>query len=235
MVSKGEITTVSDFETMILDFRHKTGEDPASVLNDLLDYIIGFLDPEGKPVSGWRHSKEENLMFYDMMICYFELMEKQLGKLGWFDAFGDLIMSMRKKGGGFEQYFTPTDVCNLMSQSIVTEEIQGTCIISDTSCGSSRNLLAAHAKIIEGKKSVPYLVAEDIDILCCKISAVNLAVHGCLGEVVCHDTLSEPDTLRCGYLINRHISVGDTLDDPNITRSTEPSDFYVCKMNKLNF
>ena len=236
MMGKKDINIISDIEDMISDFRHRTGEDPSSVLNDLLDYIIGYLDPTGAPIQGWNHNAEENQKLYGMMIRYFELMEKQLGKVDWFDAFGDLIMSMRTKGGGFEQYFTPTGICNLMVKTmsyadLEMAKISGRYVISDPTCGSSRNLLAAHAKLIGDNRPAPYVVAEDIDILCCKISAVNLAVHGCFGEVVCHNTLIEPESLRSGYLVNHLLYAGHT-GVPTITRSTDPSDFLACDMWK---
>ena len=48
----------------------------------------------------------------------------------------------------------------------------------------------------------PYLIAEDLDETCCKMCAVNIALHGWFGEVVCHDTLCEPDKVRRGWIIN---------------------------------
>ena len=34
------------------------------------------------------------------------------------------------------------------------------------------------------------------------MSAINLAMHGCFGEAICHDTLCEPDKVRFGYIVN---------------------------------
>ena len=76
-------------------------------------------------------------------------------------------------------------------------------ICNDPACGSSRNLIALASKYIDKpRKELPYFIGEDIDATCCKMSAINMCVHGIPGEVVCHDALAEPDTLRFGYVIN---------------------------------
>lgn len=47
----------------------------------------------------------------------------------------------------------------------------------------------------------PYVIVEDLDYNCVKMQAINLAIHGCYGECVCHDTLTEPDVVRLGYIV----------------------------------
>ena len=238
MAKTTEKALTEDLEGIMMSFRYNHGADHVSVMNDLLDYIIGFLDPTGKPIDGWRHTKDENEEFHKMMLCYFDTMDKALSSRDWFDAWGDLIMSMRAKGGGFEQYFTPVGACEMMTRSLIREgEMTSTAfvdfgnrhVINDPSCGSSRNLLASHAAITKNAERAPYLVGEDIDILCCKISAVNLAVHGALGEVVCHNTLTEPDSVRSGYLIN-HWLYKDDRGIPDIVRETEPAQFLATQV-----
>lgn len=201
---------MKELENKITNFAHEKGKQTIGVLENLLDYMIGYFDPTGTPNKLWRYKEEDNQKFYDMMCSYFQLMQRELKTKDWFDAWGDLFMSLITKGGNKGQFFTPPSICTLMSEITIDEEPQATqqttfgkrVIVSDCACGSSRNLLAAMAKFEQNGWKKPYLVAEDVDYLCCKMSAVNLAVHGCFGEVVCHDTLAEPDKVRYGYIIN---------------------------------
>lgn len=196
---------------MITDFAYKTGKDTKAVLDDLLTYIIGYFNPEPKPDPQWKYTKEQNECFYNMMSEYADLMARELKRQEWFDAWGDLFMALTPKGGARGQFFTPANLCNMMAQSTVDTSVAPTrscgafgkrVVVNDPAAGSSRNLLAAHARFIHDNANKPYLVAEDIDLMCCKMSAVNMMMHGCYGEVICHDTLCDPKGVRVGYIIN---------------------------------
>lgn len=192
-------------------FARQTGKDTKQVMNDLLSYIIGFFDPEGNPVQGWRYTKEQNAQFHSMMQAYFDGMKEKLNMREWYDAWGDLFMELTPKGGARGQFFTPTDLCDMMVDATIDTDAEpkSLCgafgrrvLVNDPAAGSSRNLLSAHARFVRDGKRKPYLVAEDIDIMCCKMSAVNMMAHGCYGEVVCHNTLTDPKGLLFGYIIN---------------------------------
>lgn len=218
-------------EKKIKDFTQHYGYGLNTVFDSLLDYIIWSLDYERKPLKEWRYKKEQSAEFYEMMSTYFSLLEDAVEKYGWYDAWGDLFMSMHPNGGDRGQFFTPDDICNLMTaisfhgKEIPTpnnETIFGRrIIISDCTAGSSRNLLSAHALFIDRGWRKPYLCAEDLDMTCCKMSAINLCVHGCFGEVVCHDTLTEPDKVNMGYIINESLKSGF----PSIRRTDNPDAF----------
>lgn len=196
---------------MILSFAVHNGKDTKSVMDDLLTYIIGYYNPEPEPNPHWTYTKEQNLEFYRMMCSYLRVMSEQLRHHEWYDAWGDLFMELTPKGGARGQFFTPTGICDLMAEAQVNTGTEPTklcgafgkrVVIGDPAAGSSRNLLAAHARFVHDKKRYPYLVAEDIDLMCCKMSAVNMMTHGCFGEVVCHNTLADPKGLTIGYLVN---------------------------------
>lgn len=210
MIMADSVKTLAD---KITSFANGKGRQRIEVMDSLLDYIIGFLDPTHKPVEGWQYKGEDNMAFWDMMAEYFCIMQKGLVHHEWYDAWGDIFMSLTTQGGGKGQFFTPVSLCDLMAMANIsdTDDFASKGImtsfghrvtVSDPSAGSSRNLLAAHARLLHLKQKKPYLVAEDVDAICCKMSAVNMAVHGCFGEVVCHNTLSEPDKVRMGWIIN---------------------------------
>lgn len=196
---------------MIQSFAYKNGKDTKQVVDDLLTFIIGSYNPEPEPDPQWHYTKEQNLEFHHMMCAYLRVMYSKLRIHEWYDAWGDLFMELTPNGGARGQFFTPAGICNLMAETVVdtSREPDKLCgafgkrvLIGDPAAGSSRNLLAAHVRFVRDKKRVPYLVAEDIDMMCCKMSAVNMMAHGCFGEVICHNTLADPKGLLVGYLVN---------------------------------
>lgn len=236
MASKYECgAEMRPLEKKIKDFTYSNGYDVTRVLEDLLDYIIAFFDIERKPIDGWSYSGEECASFYDMMSEYFRVLNVQLNNENkpWYDAWGDLFMSLHTGGGGKGQFFTPECMCNMMCETTLDkdEEPEAThptpfgrrVTVSDCAAGSSRNLLAAHAVFIRNGWRKPYLVAEDVDLTCCKMSAVNMAVHGCFGEVVCHNTLTDPCGVNAGFIINE--ALWPLPGIPSIGRVNTPQSF----------
>lgn len=51
-----------------------------------------------------------------------------------------------------------------------------------------------------------YLCAEDIDRTCCLMTVCNFLIHGCVGEVIWHDSLS-PDTFYDGWKVNETLAI----------------------------
>ena len=132
-------------------------------------------------------------------------------------------MALHTKGGGKGQCFTPPHVANLiaeMSMRGIKEDYNGTTtpmgrriVINDCAAGSGRLAIAGYVTLLNVMQREwgwdytktylkrPYVSVADLDYNCVKMCAVNLAMHGCYGEVVCHDTLTEPHEVRLGYII----------------------------------
>ena len=68
--------------------------------------------------------------------------------------------------------------------------------MGDPTCGSGRLLLAYHAH-----NPGNYLVGEDISRTCCMMTVCNMLMHGCVGEVIHHDSLV-PDSFLDGWYVN---------------------------------
>ena len=228
-------------EEMMWAFESNHSVDITTVFNGLLDYIIGYFDPTGQPIDGWKFNTKQNADLHAMMCEYIQTMDRMLQTREWFDAWGDLFMCLYANGAGKEQFFTPPSLVDAMTEIVMqdlgepTHNMNGFGRrhgISDPACGSSRNLLAGHAKYVYIYNRQPYLIGEDIDSTCCKMSAVNFAMHGCYGEVVCHNTLCEPDVVRAGYIINETMYPIAT-PVPSIRRCTDPMAF-VCTSTMLN-
>ena len=81
-----------------------------------------------------------------------------------------------------------------------------------TTCGSGRLLLAYHVRNLGN-----YLVAEDISRTCCLMTVCNMLMHGCVGEVIQHDSLL-PEDFKDGWFVNPVLT---TTGIPTIRKMSE--------------
>lgn len=241
---------VRPLEKLILDFARPRGYDIDKTFTALLDYIIWQLDPTGGEIDYWPFKEGEYIAFADMTRCLIEILNREIPKRGWYDAFGDLFMSLHRAGNSKGQFFTPPSLCNMMAQTMLThqepEEYQSwrfgrRLTMNDCACGSSRLLLAGGVEQIKVMREEwgldpviayarrPYLIAEDLDYNCVKMSAINIALHGFFGECVCHDTLCEPGEVRLGYIINESMWP-IPCDYPSIRKEMRPEAFHTTRL-----
>lgn len=101
--------------------------------------------------------------------------------------YGDLLgtyfeenISLGEKG----QFFTPEHLCQLMARMTMEPGVEGK-TVADPACGSGRNLLAA-------AQLAPHntFFAQDVDVLCAKMTVLNYYLNGLSGEVAWMNTLS---------------------------------------------
>ena len=217
----------------ISDFAQKNGIDHLRVLDNLMDYIIGFLSPIALVNKSWNYSHSQNESFYGLMIDYFKLCEIEMENHGWYDAWGDLFMDLKGNSAGYRnQFFTPPCVADLSSKMVSQIEKGKTdckgfgfrATVDDVTCGSGRMLLAMASAMQKKGLDLPYLIGEDIDTICCKMAAVNIAVHGFYGEVICHNSLQTPKSLLAGYIINEGLYPSRS-GLPTIRVTTNKKDF----------
>jgi type I restriction enzyme M protein len=192
---------VREIEKILRQFTYANGYDMTEVFSDMLRYIIGYFTWKAEPLKPWRYKKEQNIVFWKVLCHWILIMKRQIAIQGWYDVFGDLYMSIvgsNSRTRSLGQNFTPAEVCELMTM-ITGNATSGNGMISDPTCGSGRTLLSAHA---QHPKS--YLVAEDIDRTCCMMTVCNFIIHGCHGEVICHNSLL-PESYSDGWLVNEHL------------------------------
>lgn len=190
-------------EKMLNSFSYQHGYDIGQVFDDTLRYIIHGFSLDEKPISNWTYKKELNIFFSEYLTEWIRIMQFQLGKSEWYDAFGELYMAniaSKSQQSNNGQFFTPIGICDLMVLVGNNQEnVIGQCC-SDPTCGSGRLLLAWHVRNLGN-----YLCAEDIDHTCCLMTCCNFLIHGCVGEVICHDSLN-PDSYNYGWMINEHLN-----------------------------
>lgn len=131
--------------------------------------------------------------------------EKNGIEFNWNDSLGDYYMELASSGhqSALGQYFTPSYICDMMSLMVCSGEPDKIETINDPACGSGRMLLAGYC----AKKGKAVLYAEDMDMICCKMTVLNLFIHGCTAEVICHNSLLITD-FRAGWHINKHKDFG---------------------------
>ena len=197
-------------------------DDPLKVFDDALTYILRFLSIDKEEVS-WSHTEQHNQAFADFLYAYLDQLKDILRTRFWYDAWGDIFMDLAGKFKSFRgQFFTPDSVADLCAKMCAGESFSRKPLMNDCACCSARMLLAAYQVAYEKMNIKPYLIGEDIDGMCCRMAAINLAVHGCCGEVIRHDSLKCPDDMSYGYIVNESL---EQTGVPSIRKSYEKSDF----------
>lgn len=197
---------VRPLDRLITGFASSCGYEIQTVFNDLLRFIIHGFSPGAPPISNWKYKRQQNASFMEMTAEWTRIMQKQIGRSGWFDAFGELHMAYCSKPGqqANGQFFTPSHICELMVMCAAGKKETGQ-RMGDPTCGSGRLLLAYHAH-----NPGNYLVGEDISRTCCMMTVCNMLVHGCVGEVICHDSL-QPKAFTDGWKVNQALLDGNTF------------------------
>ncbi len=190
---------IRPLEKLIMDFSYANGYDPLNVFNDFLTFIIHGFSPGAPPLHSWKYKKQQNATFMEMVSEWVQLMHRKLqDDTTWYDPLGDLYMTLTSSGTQQSQgqFFTPVHICDLMVMCTDTGEKKTGQRIGDPTCGSGRLLLAYHVRNLGN-----YLVGEDINRTCCLMTVCNMLIHGCVGEVIWHDSLNPKDFMD-GWKVN---------------------------------
>ena len=230
----------------------QTGYTPDAVFEGLLDYIIGYLNPSltPEPIEGWKFKPQDTATFHEMMQTVFRIYSEEIPRRRWYDPFGDLYMAIHAGGGGKGQFFTPPSVAQCVADVNIAgwDEPEGQptpfghrITIADCAAGSGRMPLAGYCSVLhkmqhdwgytpqQAEARRPYISCEDLDYNCVKMAAINMAVHGCFGEAICHDSLCEPDKVRLGYIVNESMWPFPT-NVPSIRKEMDPMRFVATRL-----
>lgn len=115
------------------------------------------------------------------------------------DLLGDIYedLGLIKKGNA--QFFTPLEVCKVMSKITINKndsekaiKDKGYINVSDPACGSGRNLYAAYSELLNNgiNSNKILLVGDDIDLTCCCMTYIQLSLMGASAIVHHQDTLT---------------------------------------------
>jgi type I restriction enzyme M protein len=184
--------------------------DPADVFRDFIDYAVACLLVDGDKEVAERLKRQygaEYSQLNGMLMAWIGVLDKEVADDGrsWFDALGTVYeyLASGSKKGWLGQFFTPADLCDLCTGIVSDPENKPVGKrINDPTVGSGRMLLS-YLVHFPGN----YLYGEDIDPICAKMCALNLAFHGGQGQVSCMDSLAMDD-FRFGYQVNPYHQFG---------------------------
>ena len=188
-----------EFNSLFFGFQHKY--ELSQVFDDLLTMIICAMGRETQEplyLETIKKYKREELdifcrLFAELMKIYQKANEDET----WTDPLGEYYecLASNYKKSSFGQFFTPACICDMMAQFVANPNEFGQTI--NEPCSGSGRMVLAFNHIAKGN----YFVCEDLDPICCKMTAINMCMHEIRGEVHCHDAL-KMDTDRFTLSIN---------------------------------
>ncbi len=200
------------FSTLFSELSHQW--DASVVFEDFLTAMMnGFTVTNDKTYNAQcfqKYSPKERLLFgpliSEALLIFRSAITEKTGS--WYDLFGSFYeeLASSRKQSALGQFFTPEPIVDLM---VLTQGDRETLTgkklrVNDPACGSGRMLISFHAHFPGN-----YVFGEDIDLICCKMSCLNLMLHGCEGEIIHHNSLDLSDW-RGGWQINPYIhQMGD--------------------------
>jgi type I restriction enzyme M protein len=188
---------LKNFESLFnqLVYRHES----VKIFDDLLTQVVccfGFGTNEELYFQTIKPYKREELDIFarllgELLYIYSEAKAENR----WVDPLGDFyeFLSSSSKKSALGQFFTPPAVCDLIAH--VNKGEWGK-IVNEPCCGSGRLVLAMN-KVVKGH----YYVCQDLDPMCAKMAAINLAMHEIKAEIHCMDTM-RMDDLRFSFYVN---------------------------------
>lgn len=219
--------------------------DDSRIFDDFLTIVVGYFsngtyDKERAQVWDGYDDKMKNL-FQELFQSYIDTVHKifnghfkdlkfyEVKDSGpdWYDFFGCYyeVLASRGKKSALGQFFSPPHLCDLMTSfnhpPIEGEEKPVNKTVNDPACGSGRLLLSFNA-VFPGN----YLLAQDLDPMCVKMTTINMMMHGAKGEVIQGNALN-PDDFIGGWFINPKI---DEIGLPHIIKMTDRSQSHVWQM-----
>lgn len=179
--------------------KHAYQFDAGTLFADLIDYITCCTLYQGEPETRDRlmkhykeHYKEFATVYHDIL----KALHNQLETNKWYDILGEIyeICAASSKKSRLGQFFTPHEVCEMMAE--ITAEKGKAVSGMDPASGSGRTIISVAMKCHPDSK----WYGADLDPICAKMTAINMAWHGISGKVWCGDTLMMKTNF--GYHVN---------------------------------
>ena len=200
MIKTSEVQReLRNFNSLFFSFQYKY--DLYTLFDDLLTIIICCLARETEEPLYFetikRYKKEELTVFANLFGELILIYNNAKLNNSWADPLGEYyeLLASNSKKSNFGQYFTPKPICDMMAKFTITPNEWGK-TINEPCAGSGRMILAANHQA-----NGNYFVAQDLDPICCKMTAINMCLHEIRGEVHNMDALRIAN-LRISYSIN---------------------------------
>lgn len=190
---------LKSFNSLFSCFKYKY--DTAPLFSDFLTIVICCLARQTEENLYFetieKYTKDELNIFAKLFGELLKIYTFAKEENKWVDPLGDYYeaLASNSKKSAFGQFFTPKPLCDMISQMTLTSGEWGK-KINDPCSGSGRFILSAN-HFTEGN----YYIAQDLDSICCKMTAINMCLHEIRGEVHQMNSLSN-DTPYLSYSIN---------------------------------
>lgn len=149
---------------------------PGSPTEAARDQALKKYNP--KELDGLRGMFRELILIQDKMIA---------GDGDWYDPFGSIYEAITSsyKASGMGQFFTPSHIVDLMTCLVAPGVAEPYSTVGEPACGSGRMILSCHAK-----QPLNFYHATDLDSMCFRMTALNMAMHNASGVVHHANTLT---------------------------------------------
>lgn len=218
--------SLKQFEDSFNSFAYRFGQ--GEVFIDFLDYVLLVMKwwEPNRDFSYFEKKYSDIYPKFAQMLELLSIASDNLGE-GYRDALGDLFMEL-VSGGRNGQFFTPDNVCEMMSQMTMPVVHDGENIL-DPACGSARMLLAA------GKRNRnAYFFGCDNDVTCCKMAVINLLQNTLQGEIALMNSLTMEYTKSWEVSYRYNTQVGGNLPVYRVIENKEDSVLWKLHMNSFN-
>lgn len=182
----------------------------ADIFRDLIDWYIHQMSfPQNEEDPLLKYSEDERKHFMDIYqnITAETRLRTSLhtgyNPPQWYDPLGKIyeIISSQQKSQALGQFFTPPSLCDTMSQMSLVDNRKAFIKILDCASGSGRLTLSLSTHAMSQGVGV-FATNVDKDGICAKMSAVNQALNGHVGESLCDNGLSmDGSQYRFGYKV----------------------------------
>lgn len=160
--------------------------DRSIIWNNWLDYCININLLSNKKYEIDFKGNEE--AYAEMLGCWLLELNKDLETKPYSDMLGKFyeeLVTSHAKSKSIGQFFTPTDVTDLMVD-LVCDEIKQNTFAYDCACGSARMLLSSHVK----SNGRLYCIGQDLDEVSCKMAVLNFWSHGVRGSILHQNSIT---------------------------------------------
>lgn len=182
MIKTREVPTeLKNFNSVFNDLTYRY--DASQIFSDFLSLVICCMAHHTQEKKYFeiinRYEKKEVDLFCRLFAELLKFYNREIEPGFWCDPLGTYyeLLAGKYKKSNFGQFFTPNGLCDLMANFTINPDEWGK-TINDPASGSGRLILASNA-YAEGN----YYVAQDLDHICVKMTAINMCFHKIRGEV----------------------------------------------------
>lgn len=201
--------------------------DRSIIWNQFLDYCIdvNLLSHVNYDLDFKGNEKH----YMEMLEQWLLQLNKDLEEKPYSDRLGmfyEELVTSHVKSKNLGQFYTPSDVTDLMNGLVIDVDEKSTGIVNDCACGSARMLMSAHVK----SKGNLICIGQDLDEVSCKMAVLNFWSHGVRGSILQQNTLTRE--FYQAWRVNNYLYHGLPLPHIELVTEREAYHFLGVKSNE---